>query len=116
MAHVSTTHRCAFVAGIAVAAGKRVLLLQEGTVAQPIDYRQIVHSYETADQIPQRVKPLIRHLLKQLQEVSRASIRVPERLLERLDLGDVAAENEIRQLQSYFVRTGQVQRSETGSC
>ena len=106
--------RCAFVAGIAVAAGKRVLLLQEGTVAQPIDYRQIVHSYETADQIPRRVEPLIRHLLEQLQEVSRASIRVPKRLLERLDLGDVAAENEIRQLRSYFVRTGQFNEAKRG--
>ena len=106
--------RCAFVAGIAVAAGKSVLLLQEGTVRQPIDYRQIVHSYETADQIPQRVEPLIRHLLEQLQEVSRANIQVPERLLERLDLGDVAAENEIRQLRSYFVRTGQFYDAKRG--
>lgn len=106
--------RCAFVAGIAVATGKRVLLLQEGTVPQPIDYRQIVNSYETADQIHQRVRPLIRHLLEQLQEVSRASIRIPERLLERLDLGDVAAENEIRQLRSYFVRTGQFNEAKRG--
>ena len=106
--------RCAFVAGIAVAARKRVLLLQEGTVGQPIDYRQIVHSYDTADAIPKRVEPLIRHLLEQLQEVSRASIQVPERLLERLDLGDVAAENEIRQLRSYFVRTGQFNDAKRG--
>ena len=106
--------RCAFVAGIAVAAGKRVLLLQEGTVRQPIDYRQIVTTYEKPAQIPQRVDPLVRHLLEQLQEVSRASIRVPERLLERLDLGDVAAENEIRQLRSYFVRTGQFNDAKRG--
>ena len=106
--------RCAFVAGIAVAAGKSVLLLQEGTVRQPIDYRQIVNSYENADQIPRRVEPLIRHLLEQLQEVSRASIQAPERLLERLDLGDVAAENEIRQLRSYFVRTGQFNDAKRG--
>lgn len=112
-AHIHNA-RCAFVAGIAVATGKSVLLLQEGTVEQPIDYRQIVNSYETAAQIPRRVEPLIRHLLEQLQEVSRASIQVPERLLERLDLGDVAAENEIRQLQSYFVRTGQFNDAKRG--
>lgn len=106
--------RCAFVAGIAVAAGKSVLLLQEGTVRQPIDYRQIVNNYENADQIPHRVDPLIRHLLEQLQEVSRASLQVPERLLERMDLGDVAAENEIRQLRSYFVRTGQFNDARRG--
>ena len=106
--------RSAFVAGIAVAAGKSVLLLQEGTVRQPIDYRQIVNTYEKPDQIQHRVDPLIRHLLEQLQEVSRASLRVPERLLERLDLGDVAAENEIRQLRSYFVRTGQFNDARRG--
>ena len=106
--------RCAFVAGLATAAGKSVLLLQEGTERQPIDYRQIVTAYDNADQIPHRVEPLIRHLLEQLQEVSRARIQVPEKLLERLDLGDVAAENEILQLRSYFVRTGQFNDARRG--
>ena len=106
--------RCAFVAGLATAAGKSVLLLQEGTERQPIDYRQIVTAYDNADQISHRVEPLIRHLLEQLQEVSRARIQVPEKLLERLDLGDVAAENEILQLRSYFVRTGQFNDARRG--
>ena len=106
--------RCAFVAGIAVAAGKHVLLLQEGTIRHPIDYRQIVNSYESVDQIPHRVEPFIRCLLEQIQEVSRANIQVPQRLLERLDLGDIAAENEIQQLRSYFVRTGQFNDAKRG--
>ena len=106
--------RCAFVSGLAVAANKRVLLLQEGAVRQPIDYRQIVNTYKTVDEIPIRVEPFIRHLLVQLQEVSRAGRQVPERLLERLDIGDVAAENEIRQLRSYFVRTGQFNDARRG--
>ena len=39
---------------------------------------------------------------------------LPDGLLERLDLGDVAAENESRQLRNYFVRTGQFVQAKRG--
>ena len=43
----------------------------------------------------------------QLQDTRVRTIKAPEKLLERLNLGDVAAENEIRALRSYFVKTAQ---------
>ncbi len=100
--------RCALIAGIAVATGKSVLLLQEGEEEpQPIDYREIVKSYIVPEKVRSRVDPLLRQVIRRMQDVTVSAVRRPERLLERLDLGDVAAENEVRQLQSYFVRTAQ---------
>lgn len=106
--------RCAMIAGVGMATGKGVLLLQEGYVPQPIDYRQIVKSYKTPDEIQRRVEPLILQVIRELQGSSVTAVRPPERLLVRLNLGDVAAENEITELRSYFVRTGQFNEAKRG--
>ena len=106
--------RCALVAGIAVASGRGVSLLQEGHVAQPVDYRQIVKSYDRPGEIPQRLEPILRQTIPQWKDGWALPQTLPAGLLERLDLGDVAAENESRQLRNYFVRTGQFVQAKRG--
>jgi len=106
--------RCALIAGIAVAKRKRVLLLQEEHFPQPIDYRDIVYSYTHPDQVEEPVTKLILHAIKKLQDSKRSSFVAPKNILERLDLGDVAAENEISALESYFVRTAQFREAKRG--
>lgn len=106
--------RCSLVAGMAVARGRNVLLLQEGEIAQPIDYRQIVKSYGRASEISQKLEPLLRGTLVRLQERPESTQATSPGLIEKLDLGDVAAENEIRQLRSCFVRTGQFNQAKRG--
>ena len=107
--------RCALVAGIAVASGRGVSLLQEGHVPQPVDYRQIVKSYDRPSEIPQRLEPILRQTISQWKDGwVQPRTPLPDGLLERLDLGDVAAENESRQLRNYFVRTGQFVQAKRG--
>jgi hypothetical protein len=112
----ATVHnaRTAFIAGIATATGKAVLLLQETDHRAPIDYRDIVKAYPSPDLIPQRLEPFFREIIRRLQDTGLAGNRPPSQPLERLDLGDLAAENEIRQLRSYFVRTAQYQEARRG--
>ncbi len=98
--------RCALIAGIAMASAKTVLLLQEEHVIQPIDYRDIVYAYTTPEQISKILERPIWEVVGRLQDSAPPVARPPQRLLERLDLGDVVAENEILGLRSYFVRTG----------
>ncbi len=43
--------RCAFIAGIAMAAQKRIAIIQPGFVLQPIDYRDVILTYERPAQI-----------------------------------------------------------------
>ena len=52
--------RCALLAGLAMATSKAVLILQEDVVQQPIDYRDLVASYTTPDQVPQILEAYIR--------------------------------------------------------
>ena len=106
--------RTALVAGLAVASGKDVVLIQEGQTRQPIDYRDIVAPYDTPTKIPGRLADIIYRVTVNLQQGGPTPIRTPLGLLERLDLGDLAAENEIRQLRAYFVPTGQFTRARQG--
>lgn len=101
--------RCAFVAGLGIATGKRVLMLQETRVVQPIDYREVVRSYDNATAIPEMLIPFIKSVVEMLQAGTSRLSPPHERLtlLEKIDLGDLAAENEILALRSYFVQTGQ---------
>jgi len=107
--------RCALLAGIAMASAKAVLLLQEGQVHQPIDYRDVVTPYTNPDQVPRLLEPFIKGVITRLQDAGPRVTKTPERFLERLNLGDVAAENEIVALRSYFVRTAQYNEARRGT-
>jgi hypothetical protein len=106
--------RCALLAGIAFASGKAVLLIQEGDVQQPIDYRDVVVPYRSPEQVPRLMEPYLRRVITRLQDRTQPTLRRPERFLEKLDIGDVAAENEILALRSYFVRTAQYNEARRG--
>jgi hypothetical protein len=107
--------QCALVAGLAMAQQKAVLMLQEGVVAQPIDYRDVVVSYRNATQIPRIAEPFLKEVVEQLQEAAASPLpQARRRLLLELDLGDVAAENEILGLRSYFVTTGPATQARQG--
>jgi hypothetical protein len=99
--------RCALITGIAMAQQKVVLLLQEGHHPQPIDYRDVVVGYGGPQEIPRLLDGPVRTIYDRLQSKERVAEPVEKSLLEQVDLGDLAAENEIIGLESYFVSTGQ---------
>ncbi len=111
---LSHNGRCAFVAGMAMAAGKHVLMLQESQVRQPIDYRDVIKSYSDAGRVSDLLLPLIKSVVETLQESRFVPIALPLRPLEKIDLGDLAAENEIKALESYFVPTGEYNEVKRG--
>ncbi|MFZ7102861.1 MAG: P-loop ATPase, Sll1717 family [Peptococcaceae bacterium] len=112
----SITHnsRCAFLCGMAMAAGKVVLMIQESEIAQPIDYRDVVKSYTIPSCIPNLLTPFIRNTVEQLQRTRPLPVPTPELQLETIDLGDPAAENEIASLNTYFVPTAQFKDAKRG--
>ncbi|HUA09149.1 MAG TPA: hypothetical protein VMA98_07710, partial [Candidatus Acidoferrales bacterium] len=99
--------RSAFIAGLAMATQRIVLLLQEEETLQPIDYRDVVHSYPAGSKVPALMAPFIKALIKRLQGTRFVPTSIPLKPLEQLDFGDVAAENEINNLAYYFVPTGE---------
>lgn len=123
IAHLVSLHRegavphnaiCALAAGIALSSGKTVLMLHEGEAGQPIDYRDIVKSYDIPDRVPDLIDATIRQVIDRLQSKTLRKVPTPAGLLQKLDIGDVAAENEIRPLRSYFVQTGQYHQAKRG--
>ncbi len=112
----STRHNalCALLGGIAMAEGKVVVMLQEEAVQQPIDYRDVVQSYQIPADIPHMLEGTIKRVVEHMQIAGPSIGRRAEKVLEKLDLGDTAAENEIAGLRSYFVPTGQFTQAKQG--
>jgi hypothetical protein len=106
--------RVAFVSGMAMAAQKHVLILQEGMTPQPIDYRDVVVFYSDPIVIPRYVENLVRATAYTLQSDTVTDSVGPRGMLEAINLGDVAAENEIQALSRYFVKTPQFQQAKQG--
>lgn len=103
----------ALICGLALAQQKAVAMLQEGNVQQPIDYRDVVQHYTNPNNIPGLLQSTLKKSLELLQHADPASPREPD-FLQTIDLGDVAAENEISGLRSYFVTTGQATQARQG--
>jgi len=112
----STVHnaRGAFVAGLAMASGSYVFVLQEGLDRPAIDYRDVVQYYVDGAQIQHLITPFIKQIYDALQSTRFIPITLPLRALETLDFGDVAAENEINALKSYFLPTAQYNDAKRG--
>jgi hypothetical protein len=99
--------RCAFVSGLAMASQKKVLIIQEGKTEYPIDYRDLIREYGDVSQIKLVMDDFFRDLVETLQSPSKSVASAQRSVLEEIDIGDIAAENEIENLRSYFVRTGE---------
>lgn len=99
----------AFIAGFSTGSNKVVKLLQEGDeLEHSIDFRDLISTYSVPSKIRGLLKPTLDQVYELLQSRTFDSNEVRELgILHRLDLGDVAAENEIGGLLQYFVPTGQ---------
>jgi hypothetical protein len=107
--------RGAFIAGLGAGLDKETLILQEGDEPVPIDYRDLVRIYKNSLDIDKYINELAPRVTEELQEFSGELLLRPQRLLEKLDLGNPAAENEIRNLASYYVDTDEFQKVQAGS-
>lgn len=106
--------RAAVVAGMAMAQERVAVMVQEGDADQPIDYRDVALTYKSPAKIPALMeKPLDR--VWDIIEAHAAMASPPSpNLLERIDLGASAAENEIIGLRKYYVQTGQYNSARKG--
>lgn len=108
--------RCAFACGLAAALGKAVLMLQEQIEPEStaLDYRDIAQAYDNAANVPGLARPFFDQVIEMIQAPSSGKERYDETPLVQIDLGDVAAENEILGLREYFLPTGPSSQAEKG--
>lgn len=109
--------KCALVAGISLALGRRLLILGEDISLKPIDYRDILQSYKSttqAEEITRRFLSRVQSFIHDSRERAKSYIMPPppkldlkDNMLLGIDLGDYIAENEEQALVDYFVETPQ---------
>jgi hypothetical protein len=101
--------RLALLAGVAHGLRKPTLLILEGDVFAPIDYRELSAEYSTAAEAERQVKYWLDQHNSDFAEAARAKLQPKPRKrslrLQRLDLGEPLAENEQEGLARYFVST-----------
>lgn len=102
--------KAAFVSGLALGFGNRLLMLAAEPYDTPIDYRDILKRHKTARQAQTVVSDWIGGTLQDLQQVRTKVRAFDERKrrgveLRELILGDPIAENEASLLPDYFVET-----------
>ena len=97
--------RAAFTAGLARSMGKELLLLQYGDEPVPLDYRDLVSGYRTIDRIDGYVADFASAVTASLQSSAAVVATSPTTPLSQLTLGASAAENEMQELEGYYLRT-----------
>jgi hypothetical protein len=105
--------RVAFLAGLADGMGKVRSILQFGYDPVPMDFRDFVRPCLHPDQIDQAISDFATDVSEAFQTKT-AVIPEPSTFLAKMDLGASAAENELRDLASYYIETDEYKRSMRG--
>ncbi len=106
--------RGAFLAGLAHSMEIDTLIIQQGNSPIPLDYRDFVKVISHPNEVEEYIQELATNAFKSVQQVVNEKPHIPERLLEQVDLGATAAENEYRDLGAYFIETFEYKRALRG--
>jgi hypothetical protein len=106
--------RVAFLAGLSDGFGKVLLLLQDGEEPVPLDYRDLVQVFMHPSQIDEAIGDFATRVTEALQQARYVKTEQDQSLLERVSFGASAAENELRELSTYYLDTDQFQRALRG--
>jgi hypothetical protein len=106
--------RGAFIAGLADGMGKALCILQQGDDPVPLDYRDFVHATYHPNDINEHIGDFAAKVAEAFQQDTKVSITSNETFLQSLDLGSTSAENEMRTLESYYLKTDQFLKSLRG--
>lgn len=97
--------RAAFIAGLGDGMGKTTYILQNDNTPVPIDYRDFVKIYYNLNDIDNIIAEFAADIAAAYQAGSEIKVNNETTLLQQLDFGASAAENEMRNLQSYYLKT-----------
>lgn len=99
--------RAAFIAGLADGMNKPFCLIQNGDDPVPLDYRDFVNVTYHPDEINEIIADFASQIARAFQQ-NLDEKRVPQRsFLKALNLGATSAENEMRDLDAYYLETSQ---------
>jgi hypothetical protein len=106
--------RGAFIAGLADGLGRALCILQNGDDPVPLDYRDFVHTTYHPNDINEHIADFAGKVAEAFQQDTKVSVTSNDTFLQSLDLGSTSAENEMRTLESYYLKTDQFLKSLRG--
>ena len=106
--------RAAFIAGLADGMGKDVCMLQEGDGPVPLDYRDFVNTTYKLNDINEHIANFASRVATAFQQGKTFQKDETTTFLQALDLGASSAENEMRSLENYYLKTDQFLKSLRG--
>ncbi|QEY57738.1 hypothetical protein FXF61_00435 [Pseudomonas sp. C27(2019)] len=106
--------RAAFIAGLADGMGKALCILQQGDDPVPLDYRDFVCATRHPNDINEHIANFAGNVAEAFQQDTEVSTASDDTFLQSLDLGSTSAENEMRSLESYYLKTDQFLKSLRG--
>lgn len=106
--------RGAFIAGLSDGMDKALCILQHEEDPVPIDYRDFVNTSYHPDDINEFIAEFAGRVAEQFQKDIKIISKSDDTFLQSIDLGSSSAENEMRTLQSYYLKTDQYLKSLRG--
>lgn len=106
--------RGAFIAGLSEGLGKASCILQNGEEPVPLDYRDFVCTTYHPDDINEYIADFAGQVAESFQQEPLRSSNEEDSFLQSLDLGSTSAENEMRTLENYYLKTDQFLKSLRG--
>lgn len=106
--------RGAFVAGLAAGMNRPLCLVQHSSGPVPMDVRDVVSTSQRIEDLNEIIAGFTAEVAAGFQEEHVGPTAPPATFLQALDLGASSAENEMRTLQDYYLRTDAFQKSLRG--
>lgn len=106
--------RGAFIAGLADGMKKALCILQHEDDPVPLDYRDFVSMSYHPDDINEHIADFAGKVAEAFQQVVSITSSSEDTFLQSIDLGSTSAENEMRTLENYYLKTDQFLKSLRG--
>jgi len=103
--------RAAFLAGLCDGFEIEPLIIQYEDAPAPVDYRDLIDTTRTRLEVEQSVSEYCQATLIKNQGRATILARTPRTILNEIDIGSSAAENEIQKLERYFIKSAEYQRA-----
>lgn len=106
--------RGAFIAGLSNGMGKALCILQHNQDPVPIDYRDFVSTTYHPNDINEFIGEFAGKVAEAFQQDTKVATLSEDSFLQSVDLGATSAENEMRTLENYYLKTDQFLKSIRG--
>nr|WP_314576546.1 hypothetical protein [uncultured Pseudomonas sp.] len=106
--------RAAFIAGLAAGMGKALCILQSGDEPVPVDYRDFVQATYHPNDVNHVIEIFASDVTQAFQQLEASGVKPERSFIKKLNLGATSAENEMRDLERYYLETDQFLKSLRG--